>query len=195
MVTIMIGTDLLNNGYVSLINCNFTEEDISKFAGISYSSEKGPGIQKLIDLEHYSPLEFASVTFKIKAPIFVARQWMRHRTGKYMEKSLRYCKANPSFYTPKDSEFKKEYNDFFCKSLDLYFGLIQNGEPKELARAVLPVSLYTEFYFQMDMRNFMNFMKLRLHESAQKEIRDYAKAMLKLIEPHFPTIYSHLSNI
>lgn len=188
--------NVLDQGYVKLINVNLTEKDISKIAGLSYKSKKGPDVKKLLDLDHMSPFEFASVTFRVKAPIFVARQWMRHRTGRYLEKSLRYTEAEPEFYLG-DSRFSDEsiedIKNTFKELHELYQDMLNDEKmPKELARTVLPVSLYTEFYFQLDIRNLINFLKLRLDKSAQYEIREYAKTILNLIKPHFPSVYEHL---
>lgn len=188
--------ELFNIGYVTLIRTSGTEEEISKIAGLSYESEKGPKIEKLLELEHMSPFEFANATFKVKAPIFVARQWMRHRTGKYLEKSLRYTKAKPEFYIG-DSEVRlEETREIFesaCEyAFEMYEQMVKKGCPREYARAILPSAIYTEFYFQMDLRNLIHFLELRLDKSAQFEIREYANAILELIEPYYPTIYKHL---
>lgn len=179
-----------NIGYAQLVDFNKSEEDISKIAGISHNSEKGPSVKDLLEWGHLSPFEFASVTFKVKAPIFVVRQWFRHRTGHYMEKSLRYCSAKSEFYIPEGLDpnkvlaLTKSYSD----SVDLYNELLKSGLPKEQARVVLPTALYTEFYFQMDLRNLIHFFDMRLDKHAQKEIREYSYAMLRLIEPLYPTI-------
>lgn len=188
---------IFEKGYVTLIRVDGTEEEISKIAGLSYESKKGPKLEKLLELEHLSPFEFANVTFKIKAPIFVARQWMRHRTGKYLEKSLRYTEAKPDFYMGRPSVGSEEDKEIFrsvCDySFQIYEHIVGNGVPREYARAILPTALYTEFYFQMDLRNLIHFLQLRLDKSAQYEIRQYARAMLELIRPYFPTVYEYLN--
>ena len=181
-------------GYVKLVDFNKTENDISKIAGISHNSEKGPSVKDLLSWGHLSPFEFASVTFKVKAPIFVIRQWFRHRTGHYMEKSLRYCSAKPEFYLPKglDSNKVLALTKSYSDSADLYNELLKSGLPKEQARVILPTALYTEFYFQMDLRNLIHFFDMRLDKHAQKEIRDYSLAMLSLIEPLYPVIAQYI---
>ncbi len=176
-----------NLGIVDLYSYHLDENQISQIAGLSHLSEDGPGIKKLLEWGHTSPLEFASVTFYIKCPIFVARQWMRHRTGRYLEKSLRYCKPGEEFYIPEADEGSKELiKDLqeYCSSL--YQKLTSSGISKEKARMVLPVSIYTEFYFQIDLRNLLSFFKLRLGKHAQKEIRDYAETILFLLSPIYP---------
>lgn len=185
---------VLDLGYVELLSTSGSEEKISSFAGISYQSEKGPLVSSLLSLAHMSPFEFASVTFRVKAPIFVVRQWFRHRTGSYMEKSLRYCEAAFEFYTPESAseDEKRMFKSVYSEATRAYETLIKNGVKKEQARIVLPVALYTEFYFSIDMRNFIHFLELRTDSHAQKEIQDYANAMLYLVEPYFPTIMKEI---
>jgi thymidylate synthase (FAD) len=185
-------------GYVQLVLVSGDEKLIRKIAGISHDSESGPTIYKLLSMnpQHLSPFEFADITFKVKAPIFVARQWFRHRTGTYMEKSLRYCDSNSDFYC--SDTLRDEVKDVYevsCKySLDIYNSLKRSGVPKELARGVLPFSLYTEFYFKMDLRNLIHFLELRLDNHAQKEIRDYATIILSLLENYFPETCEYILN-
>ena len=175
-------------GSVELVNVLGDEQLISKIAGISHDSEKGPSIEKLLKWEHFSPFEFASMTFKIKCPIFVARQLFRHRTGHYLERSLRYCEANLEMFLPNEDNVE-EMLELVSK---LYHDLLSKDVPKERARAVLPLGLYTEYYFQMDMRNLMHMLKMRLDESAQGETREYAHAILKHVQESFPTIGEYL---
>ena len=183
---------LLNSGhgYIKLVDISGSEEKISMYAGISYQSKKGPSVSKLMKMGHMSPLEFASVTFEVKAPIFVARQWFRHRTGHYMEMSLRYCEPNFEFYIPEDID--EEKRDLIrannTDAMMTYNFLLSKGVIKEQARSVLPVSIYTTFYFNIDMRNYVNFLRLRMDKHAQKEIREYARNSADIVEQYFPSI-------
>jgi len=112
----------------------------------------------------------------------------RHRTGHYLERSLRYCEANLEMFLPNEDNVE-EMLELVSK---LYHNLLSKDVPKERARAVLPLGLYTEYYFQMDMRNLMHMLKMRLDESAQGETREYAHAILKHVQESFPTIGEYL---
>ena len=142
-------------------------------------------------------------TFKIKLPLFVARQFMRHRCFSYLELSRRYTKPDKvsfEFFTPDLNDFDEEeregFKDYYITLVDnsvtLYEKMIERGFKPEIARATLPVSLYTEFWVQGDLRCLANFFKLRLKADAQKEIRDIAQGMLKLIAEHQPELYTKL---
>lgn len=180
----------LHDSMVKLVDTYHTEEDISRFAGISHESEQGPGVDKLLEWGHLSPFEFAEATFFIEAPIFVARQWFRHRTGSYMEKSGRYTKLM-ELYLPEGVN-DQDYLQAVMSNISTYQGMIDNGVPKEVARALLPVGMMTKFYFKMDLRNLLNFFKLRLDKHAQKEIRWYARRMLYELEHAYPRYCRYL---
>lgn len=154
-------------------------------------------IKTMIQRGHTSPFEQVNFTFKIKAPIFIARQIMRHRTGKFNEQSGRYTELPSEFFMPDKlrKQNGEEFDnpnitralDFFYKSTyEFYEDLLNQGLCREQARAVLPLGIYTEFIFQMDLHNLMHFLKLRLNKGAQAEIREYAKEILKLIQPIVP---------
>lgn len=183
---------VFNHGYVELIATGLREEEISEIAGISHDSPKGPSIEKLLEWDHMSPLEFGDVTYKIKCPIFVARQLFRHRTGKYMERSLRYCEGKPQFYIPPKGNSDLLFDGSYREIYKAYEELVASGEPKEQARAILPLGLYTEYYFKIDLRNLINLLKLRLHKDAQFETRRFAEAMLELIREVYPSVYNYV---
>jgi len=179
---------------VEVVEIHGDEDFIKKISGISHGSE-GASVEKLLNWGHLSPLEFAGVTFKVTCPIFVARQMMRHRTGKYMEASLRYCESGLEFYTPPELEDDLMYKFMIENSKFVYSTLLEKygkGRGNELARCVLPVSTVTEFYMQMDMRNLTHFLLLRLADGAQIETRLLASDMLDLIEEKFPTITAYI---
>lgn len=179
---------------VELIEIHGDEALIKRISGVSHNSP-GAGVEKLLDWGHLSPLEFAGVTFKIKAPIFVARQIMRHRTGKYMENSLRYCESSLEFYIPNELEGNAVYMATLENCRIVYEHLLAEhgkGRGNELARNILPVCTFTEFYLQMDMRNLAHFLGLRLDEGTQEETREIANMMLDLISDSFPIIAAHV---
>jgi thymidylate synthase (FAD) len=149
---------------------------------------------------------------EVKAPLFVFRQWHRHRTWSYNEVSARYSELPEEFYVPEladittqsasnkqmrtaeqnpaamlmQSYMRKSMMDAFA----LYKELLAQGCPRELARTVLPCSTYSRMFATVDLHNLFHFLRLRLHEHAQKEIRVYAEAMLKLITPVVPAAVS-----
>ena len=181
------------DGYVRLVRTDGTERQLAEIVRISYGKDENDltdeDVERLIQLllrnKHLSPFEFLSMVFKIKAPIFVARQWFRHRTGSYLEKSLRYTIAEPEFYAVNDE--MEQYNQ---KAYEEYLRLIKHIR-KEQARAILPMGTYTEFYWKIDLRNLMHFLELRLDKHAQYEIREYAKAIERLFEEKFPVIHKY----
>lgn len=166
-------------------------------------------ISYLMRNRHTSPFEAVEFHFEIKCPFFVARQWHRHRTWSYNEISARYTELNEGFYVPtldqittqstsnKQMRTKEQHPqavsmrteiDIACQSaFDLYKSLIEDGCPRELARGVLPMNAYTRFFAKVDLHNLFHFLRLRMHEHAQYEIRVYAEAMfsaVKLVTPH-----------
>ncbi len=196
---------------VELLRVSGSDLDIANAARVSYgrvSAAISERDTKLIDFlmehEHTSPFEHNQLSFRIKAPIFVARQWMRHRMNSYNEISYRYVTVKTEFYIPKEFRYQDMVNKqssngaFFDESLlalykqtldasyKAYEQLLEAGVCREQARALLPVGTYTEFIFTCNMHSLMHFMKLRLSHGAQSEIRDYAKALLRLALPHFP---------
>ena len=161
-------------------------------------------IKYLLEHNHTSPFEHNQLSFRIKAPIYVVRQWMRHRMSSYNEISYRYVKAPLEFFIPKNwryqdannrqASFGEFNNDLvlaqYKKSLESavegYNMLLENGVCREQARGLLPVCTYTEFIYTVNLHSFMHFIKLRLGHGAQNEIKVYAQGMLDLALPHFP---------
>ncbi len=196
---------------VELLRVSGSDLDIANAARVSYgriSHEVSDRDKKLIaflmEHNHTSPFEHNQLSFRIKAPIFVTRQWMRHRMNSYNEISYRYVKVATEFYIPqkwrfqdtenkqssfggaKNDEHERIYRESMEHSWKTYNTLLEAGVCREQARAVLPVATYTEFIFTANLHSLMHFMKLRLGHGAQDEIRVYAKALLKLALPHFP---------
>lgn len=205
-------------GYVELIDHMGNDKRIVECARESYDlSEKDITPEKidhiihlLINSGHSSPFEQVVFEFKIKCPIFVARQIVRHRTARMNELSARYTELKPEFFIPNRESFKargksdteideiekkcgafleidNKFNISVKKSYDDYKEFLDKiGIPKELARIVLPLGIYTEFYWQMDLNNLMKFLYLRLDEHAQTETRQYAIAIYNLIKKYVP---------
>jgi thymidylate synthase (FAD) len=161
-------------------------------------------INYLIEHMHTSPLEHNQLSFRIKAPIFVIRQWMRHRMNSYNEISYRYVKAPLEFYIPPSWRYQDQNNrqashgsfqdlelrNSYCVMLDAaqktYEELLAAGVCRELARGLLPLCTYSEFIFTCNLHSLTHFLKLRLHPGAQHEIQQYARSLFALAQPHFP---------
>jgi len=186
--------NVLDNGYVALVDSMGGDKAVIEGARRCYMSEPQGDeadaklIRHLITKDHGTPFEHAYFRFDVKCPIFVARQWIRHRIGTYNEMSLRYCLAKRDFYIPEDlsgkalEKYKKTINDAF----DAYEAIVASGVKREQARGVLPLSLYTLYYWTVNARSLMNFLKLRLDKAAQPEIREYAKALLEIFREAMP---------
>jgi thymidylate synthase (FAD) len=158
-------------------------------------------IKRLTLNGHSSPFEQGSLALKLSMPIFTARQLIRHRTAKLNEISARYTKLGKNFYTPSIERVFKSRNDpprdkydrmmelmksSFDRSYETYEKLIEEGMPFELSRMVLPLSVGTEMYWQMDLNNLKKFFTLRLDKHAQEEIRYLANAVFTLAYKAFP---------
>jgi thymidylate synthase (FAD) len=195
---------------------------VVRAARVSYNADWRSGedagkdeklISYLLNNKHNTPFEMVEFVFEVKAPIFVFRQWHRHRTWSYNEVSARYTELDEGFYVPdpkhigtqsKSSKQSRDIDPNVHQALDgaelhahriklacesafkTYKWLIEEGVPRELARSVLPVSAYSRMFAKIDLHNLMGFLRLRLHPHAQYEIRVYAQAMLELIEPICP---------
>ena len=198
-------------GSVELVRVSGSDVDVVNAARVSYgkfvtevSERDGKLIRYLIKHKHTSPFEHNQFSFRIKCPMFVARQWMRHRMNSYNEISYRYVKAPLEFYVPpqwrgqdpknrqaslgsfEDTQLIETYKKSIEVCVQTYEELLASGVCRELARGVLPLCTYTQFIFTCNLQSLMHFMRLRLHEGAQYEIQMYARALLKLALPHFP---------
>jgi thymidylate synthase (FAD) len=165
-------------------------------------------IRYLARHRHTTPFEMVEFKFHHVMPIFIARQWIRHRTANVNEYSARYSVVQDRFYRPDIENVRKqsianrqggeepidaltaqEFLDYLAKvekSYEDYQKLMDKGVARELARIGLPVNVYTEWYWKIDLHNLFHFLSLRMDAHAQQEIRDYATAMFKLIEPIVP---------
>lgn len=196
---------------LSLTRVSGSDVDVVNAARVSFgkvvttlSTRDEVLIKYLVEHNHTSPFEHNQLSFRVKCPLFVARQWMRHRMNSYNEISYRYVKSKLEFYTPQQwryqsasnrqasgDAFESEellavYKQALTASTHAYETLLEKGVCRELARGLLPVCTYTEFMFTCNLHSLMHFLKLRLHEGAQYEIRQYALGMLELAKPHFP---------
>lgn len=192
--------NVLNNGYVKLIDVFGDEKRIVEVARISYEKSTGNNeenlIKHLLKNKHLSPFEQVSFTFKIKCPIFIARQWMRHRTGKYNEKSRRYTKKNWDYYIPDikllpDKETQYYITSIMETQIKNYNALLEKGIKPEIARAIMGTGFNTEFYFTMDLRNLLHFLQLRKERHAQYEMQEYANAIEIFVAESMPNVMKY----
>lgn len=213
VATIEKSIDVLKDGISSLelVRASGTDTDVVNAARVSYGksvkeiTERDTALIKfLIEHKHTSPFEHNQLSFRIKAPIFVARQWMRHRINSYNEISYRYVKAPLEFYIPpywrsqdtknkqasigsfKDDELRRTYMKSIEVSKEAYETMLEKGLCRELARGVLPLCTYTQFIYTCNLHSLMHFLQLRLHAGAQYEIRLFAQGLLAAALPHFP---------
>lgn len=210
--------DPLSDGIssIQLIRISGSDVDVVNAARVSYgkfTDTLSPRDEKLIGflMEHHhtSPFEHNQLSFRVKCPTFVMRQWIRHRMNSYNEISYRYVKAPLEFYVPntwryqdtqnrqgsvgsfEDQALKEQYLQALEVAKKTYEHLLEQGVAREIARGLLPVCTYTEFIFTCNLHSLINFLKLRLEAGAQWEIRVYAQAMLTLALPHFPVSLGH----
>ncbi len=208
----------LDHGFIRLVDSMGGDDAIVQAARVSYgkgtrkvSQDRGL-IRYLLRHRHTTPFEMVEFKFHCKMPIFVARQWVRHRTANINEYSLRYSEARDEFYIPDEkhilfqsklnkqgrsgevsADLKKKVQDYFREISDrsyaVYSELNEAGIARELARAVLPVNIYTEWYWKNDLHNILHFLSLRMDPHAQYEIRIYAEAMAKIVKQIAPFAY------
>ena len=168
-------------------------------------------IERLYKDQHTSPFEMIELRFVVNAPLFVARQWFRHRTGSYNEQSARYSVIPDMFYIPANvrsqhktnkqmsgdevlpAEVSERFSQYLSNSVSSYGEyeqLCKDGVARELARIGLPQNIYTRFYYKTDLHNFLNFAMLRMAPDAQFEIREYANAMFDMVKQICPNTCS-----
>ncbi|MCI0511740.1 FAD-dependent thymidylate synthase [candidate division KSB1 bacterium] len=214
----------LNHGFVRLIDYMGSDASIVQAARVSYGQgtkrlrEDRNLIRYLMRHHHTTPFEMVEFKFHCKMPIFVARQWIRHRTASVNEYSLRYSRALDEFYLPEpgslqmQSQQNRQGRDAATvptavqtqvleilkrgvhQSWQDYEALEQAGLARELARINLPLSLYTEWYWKIDLHNLLHFLSLRLEEHAQYEIRVYAEALAQIIQTVVPITWEAYKN-
>jgi thymidylate synthase (FAD) len=197
---------VLDHGFVRLDAAMADDLSVVNGARVSFArhkeemDESDEGlIRFLMRDRHGTPFEHNSFRFHIRTPIFVAREWFRHRIGSFNEFSMRYARATDEFYVPEPEDVRtqtgkpgaysfeevtpdvaettrEELKAVYESAYQTYERLVELGVARELARCVLPVGAYTEFYWTVNARALMNFLSLRASETAQREIRRYAEA-------------------
>jgi thymidylate synthase (FAD) len=208
---------VLDKGFIRLVDYMGSDKRIVDAARVSYQSGTTQVstdeqlIRYLLRHKHTTPFEKVRFEFHVKLPIFVARQWIRHRTGSFNEMSARYSVLENEFHLPdtirkqsttnkqgSEGGFAKDRNDMFCAQVEgfsedsyaLYEELVSQDIAREQSRMVLPVNIYTQWYWTVDLWNLMHFMRLRSDSHAQKEIRDYSVEIEKIVQTVCPAAYS-----
>ncbi len=209
----------LDKGFVRLVEVMGSDSSIVQAARVSYGkgtksiSEDRNLIRYLMRHRHTSPFEMVEYKFHIKLPIFVARQWIRHRTANVNEYSGRYSIMNDEFYVPDQDAVRKqsktnkqgranepvapEIASAFIRDIqetqqllyNKYNHYLEDEIARELARINLPLSTYTEWYWKIDLHNLFHFLQLRLDPTAQYEIQEYARIIAKIVEATVPMAY------
>ncbi|MCH8089414.1 MAG: FAD-dependent thymidylate synthase [Chloroflexi bacterium] len=202
---------VLDKGFVQLLDYIGSDQRILDAARVS-TGAKGGDPEKdrrliffLMEMKHGTPFEHLVFQFLIKCPIFVARQWMRHRVASYNERSARYRVFQEEFYVPSledipdifDEADLQEYEEVLKQEHAFYQRMIDKAKPhkelrkrtREVFRGVLGTSYYTEFYWTLNFRALMNFIELRTGEGAQPEIRKYALAISSMAQELAPLAY------
>ena len=210
---------VLDHGFVRLDDCMADDLSVVNAARVSFArrkeamDESDEGlIRFLLREKHGTPFEHNSFRFHVRAPIFVAREWFRHRVGSFNEFSMRYARATDDFYVPEPEDVRtqvgkpgsysfepvdpavaeatrEELRAVYDAAYATYERLVERGVARELARLVMPVAAYTEFYWTINARSLMNFVSLRAAETAQREIRRYAEACERFLEEKMPVTY------
>jgi len=207
--------NVLDHGFVKLIDYMGNDHAIACAARVVEEDWRGNDdiklLRYLLKHRHTSPFEHVVLKFHIKAPIFVFRQWHRHRTWSYNEVSARYKQLPEEYYVPKpehigvqsgknhqgreftDAEvtdvqtMTSEHIGYVSKeAYKTYEMFLEGGVPRELARMILPFNMYSEMYATVDLHNLMHFIELRLDSHAQYEIQVYASALLRCMQEVVP---------
>jgi thymidylate synthase (FAD) len=210
---------VLDHGFVRLDDAMATDLSVVNAARVSFARRKDAMdesdeglIRFLMRDRHGTPYEHNAFRFHIRAPIFVTREWMRHRIGSFNEFSMRYAKATEDFYVPEAEDVRSQVGkpgaysfepvspelaettrealqDVYEQAYGTYERLVEAGVARELARSVIPVGAYTEFFWTVNARALMNFVSLRAAETAQREIRRYAEACERFLAEKMPVTY------
>ena len=217
---IPVGTlRVLDHGFVRLDDAMATDLSVVNAARVSFARRKEEMddsdaglIRFLMRDRHGTPFEHNAFRFHIRCPIFVAREWMRHRVGSFNEFSMRYAKATDDFYVPEledvrsqvgkpgaysfepvspelAEQTREELQAVYEHAFETYERLVEAGVARELARSVMPVGAYTEFFWTVNARSLMNFVSLRAAETAQREIRRYADACERFLAEKMPVTH------
>ena len=211
---------VLDHGFVRLDEAMATDLAVVNGARVSFArhktemDESDEGlIRFLMRDRHGTPFEHNAFRFHVRAPLFVAREWFRHRVGSFNEFSMRYARATDDFYVPEPEDVRTQVGkpgaytfetvepeladdtrdalrEVYEHAYSTYERLVDAGVAREVARSVLPVGAYTEFYWTVNARSLMNFVSLRAAETAQREIRRYADVVERFLEEHMPVTHA-----
>ncbi|TWI29648.1 FAD-dependent thymidylate synthase [Paracoccus sulfuroxidans] len=218
-----IGHEVLDHGLVRVIDYMGDDSAITQAARVSYgrgtksvSNDEGL-IRYLMRHWHSTPFEMCEVKFHVKLPVFVARQWIRHRTANVNEYSARYSILDREFYIPAPEQLAAQstvnnqgrgqvlqgeeaarvldlLREDATRSYDHYEAMLsqdgQQGLARELARMNLPANVYTQWYWKVDLHNLFHFLRLRADAHAQYEIRAYAETMCQIVKDWVPLAYA-----
>ena len=220
---------VLDKGFIRVVDYMGNDDAIVQAARVSYgkgtkkkSQDEGL-IRYLLRHRHTTPFEMCEIKLHVKLPIFIARQWIRHRTANVNEYSARYSILEDEFYIPKkkslgsqsstnkqgrgseinislankivsilEEDSKKSYENYLWmlnEKDSKQFDQNRNSLSRELARINLTLNTYTEWYWKIDLHNFMHFLSLRADKHSQYEIREYANTMLKILKKWVPMTY------
>lgn len=210
---------VLDHGFVRLDGSLADDLSVVNAARVSFARRKAemdPSDEGLVGFlireRHGSPFEHNAFRFHIRCPIFVAREWFRHRIGSFNEFSMRYAEAKDEFYVPAAADVRTQVGkpgayvfetvpaevaaatratleESYRRAFATYQELVERGVAREVARAVLPVGIYTEFFWTVNARALMNFLSLRNAETAQREIRYFAEAVEELFAELMPVTH------
>lgn len=211
--------EVLDHGFVRLDAVMADDLSVVNAARVSFARRKlamddsDVGLVKFLMRDrHGTPFEHNAFRFHIRCPIFVAREWFRHRIGSFNEFSMRYARATDEFYIPEADDVRSqvgkpgayrfepvdpdlaertrtELQEVYRTAYAAYERLVEQGVARELARSVLPVGAYTEFFWTVNARSLMHFISLRAAETAQREIRRYAEACETFLAAQMPVTY------
>ncbi len=211
---------VLDHGFVRLDDAMASDLSVANAARVSFARRKeemdeaDEGLIRFLMRErHGTPFEHNAFRFHVRCPIFVAREWFRHRIGSFNEFSMRYARATDDFYVPEADDVRtqvgkpgaysfepvspeladrtrEELRAVYEHAYETYARLVELGVARELARSVIPVGAYTEFYWTVNARSLMNFISLRAAETAQREIRRYADACERFFAERMPVTHA-----
>ena len=211
--------DVFTDGFVRLDDAMADDLSVVNAARVSFGTRKEEMDERdegligfLMRERHGTPFEHNAFRFHVRAPIFVMREWIRHRVGSFNELSGRYAKIDDAFYVPALEDVRTQVGKpgaytFESVPMELaektrgvieeqyraayaaYEAMLADGIAKEVARSVLPVGIMTEFFWTLNARSLMNFLSLRNQEHAQREIRRYAEAVEALFETRMPVTH------
>ena len=209
---------VLDHGFIRVVDYMGDDRAVVQAARVSYGrgiktrSEDRGLIRYLMAHRHSTPFEMCEIKYHIKLPIFIARQWIRHRTASVNEYSARYSVMDREFYIPDAEQMAAQSSDNrqgkgevmnrdeaervlnllrhdAVNNYENYASMLNGGLARELARMNLTLNTYTQWYWKIDLHNLLNFLSLRVDSHAQYEIRVYAEAMLKTVEAWVPYSY------